>query len=112
MNNEIYSCAYENNLICFESKTLEVELKNKESEIKLDVVLEEKQISKIWGRIVDTNHRPIENVIVNLLRPEYIHFKLEYIQVNATLSDSDGFYEFEINEYNKNVNYVVSVERK
>lgn len=112
MNDEIYSCAYENNLTCFESKTLDVEFENREREIKLDIVLQEKQISKIWGRIVDSNHKPVENAIVTLLRPEYIHFKLEYIQINTTLSDGDGFYEFEISESNKNVNYVVSVERK
>ena len=111
MNNEIYSCAYENNLICFESKTLDIELQSIESEIQLDITLEEKQVSKIWGRIVDSNHKPVEDAIVTLLRPEYANFKLEYIKVNITLSDNDGFYEFEINESNKNVNYVVSVEK-
>lgn len=108
MSNKNCPCAYENKLVCIKTKMIDVKSTQNESEIRLDVCLEEKKLSIIWGRITDTNQKPVNKAIVTLLKPQYINKRLEYVKVDTVLSDYDGFYQFELKESYKDTNYLVT----
>lgn len=110
MSNENYPCAYENKLTCFNSKSINLKIQNGKDEIRKDFILEEKKIIKIWGHIIDDRRNPVEGIIVNLLKPQYTNKKIEYVKVDSVLSDCDGFYQFELKESYKDINYLVSIK--
>lgn len=107
MSNNDYPCAYENKLVCLKSKMVDIKPVNIKNDIRVDICLEEKKLSIIWGRIIDVNQKPIKKSIVTLLKPQYINKRLEYVKVDTVLSDCEGFYQFELKDCYKDTNYLV-----
>ncbi|MGL4877008.1 carboxypeptidase-like regulatory domain-containing protein [Paraclostridium dentum] len=111
MREKINMFAYENKMICFESNSIDVNLRGESGEIKQDIILEEKAFGKIWGYVLDKFNRPIEGVKVTLLKREYINKRQDYTIVDAILSDKDGLYQFELEEVYKDIEYIVNIDK-
>lgn len=94
---------------CFQGKTVDIEICPNDFEVRLDLVVEKKKVSRIWGQVKDTYGYCVENALVILLKPQYVRGEIEYFPVATTVSDSMGFYQFEIDNLEKGLNYRVSV---
>lgn len=109
-NNENFShTIHENICECMRGKTVDVDLKHSDCDIRLDLIVERKRISRLWGQVKDTNGNYVENALVTLLRPQYKRGVIEYFPVTTTLSDCMGFYQFEIDKLEKGLQYRVTV---
>ena len=85
-----------NNFSIVSGNSTDLEVNFCESEIKADVVVSEHNSVRLWGRIVNCDNEPISNALIKLLRIEYCGDIANYEGVAHTISDSDGFYQFEI----------------
>lgn len=106
---QLYSTSYENTFDCIQGKTVEIDLKHEDCDIRLDLIVEKKSVSKLWGQVKDKYGECIEGALVTLLKPQYIRGQLEYCQVSTTISDCMGFYQFETDQCERNLKYRVSV---
>ena len=94
--------------------SLDLDINYCESEIRADVVVSEYSSVRLWGRIVNCDGKPVPNALVKLLRVECDCKKVYYTGIAHTVSDCDGFYQFEIcnyNEHENNVSYKVLVSK-
>lgn len=74
-----------------------------ESEIKADITVKEWKSVRIWGQIKNCYGNPISQVLVKLLRCDCGDFK----GVAHTISDCDGFYQFDLCPKTANGNYKI-----
>ncbi|MGL4911884.1 MAG: hypothetical protein ACRC3Y_05555 [Romboutsia sp.] len=104
---KIFSSVHENKCVCFKGNPVDVPLNNHKNEIKVDLLLEEKQIYKVWGQVIDNNQEPINDAVITLLKPQYINGRFEYYPVATTMSDCEGFYQFEVRQLTNGLRYKV-----
>jgi hypothetical protein len=100
--------AYETTCECVQGKTVDIGINHNDSEIRLDLIIEKKKVSKLWGQVKDTKGFAVEGALVSLLKPQYIRGNLEYYPISTTISDCMGFYQFEIDQLEKGLKYRVS----
>ncbi|MGL6106065.1 hypothetical protein [Romboutsia sp.] len=110
MNNNIYSTIYEDICGYIQGSTDNLEFKSSVSDVRVDLIVEQKKFLKLWGQVKDCDNISIQGVIVTLLKPEYINNKIEYKVVKTTKSDCMGIYQFEIDELDKGLKYRVVVD--
>lgn len=94
---------------CIQGKTVDVELKQSDCDVRLDLVVEKKRFLKLWGQVKDTHGAFVEDALVTLFKPQYIRGEIEYLPISTTISDCMGFYQFEIDQLEKDLKYRVSV---
>ena len=111
MNDKIYTNAYENNLTCFKSESIDINLENSNCDIRQDLLLEEKYLSKIWGYVFDYKNNPVEGTVLSLFKIQYVNKLRKYIKIGTTVSNSDGLYIFELEEIQKNIDYIVNIDK-
>ncbi|MGL4913488.1 MAG: hypothetical protein ACRC3Y_13775 [Romboutsia sp.] len=93
---------FNNNCTCSSETTvvsgnsLEVDVNYCESEIRADVVVEEYSSVRLWGQIVNCDGKPISNALIKLLKVELCGKHVTYRGVSHTISDCEGFYQFEL----------------
>lgn len=110
-NKKLHVSSYEEEFSCIKGKPVQIELKSNDSDIRLDLIVEKRQFSKLWGQIKDPLGNCVEYAMITLLKPQYIRGKIEYIPVETTFSDCFGFYHFEIDKLDKGLKYMVSVSK-
>lgn len=110
-NSTIHASAYEEEFSCINGDPVQIELQSRDSDVRLDLVVEKKHVAKLWGQVKDVEGNIIDCAMVTLLKPQYIRGKIEYFPLNTTFSDSLGFYHFEIDKLDKGLQYVVSVSK-
>lgn len=78
--------------------SLDVEVDCHESEIRADIRVSEYNSVRLWGRIVNCQGRPVPNALIKLLKVECYgrHKDRNYKGIAHTVTDCDGFYQFEI----------------
>lgn len=112
MKNKVNAFAYENKMTCFKSSSIDVDLKGYPLEIRQDLLLEQSNIGKIWGYVLDSYNNPLEGVTVTLLKREYVNRRQEYITIDTTISDRNGLYQFELKEVYRDIDYIVNIDKK
>lgn len=105
----LYSTSFESKFDCIQGKSVDVELIEDNSDLRLDLIVDKKNIFKIWGQVKDSYDMYIEGVLVNLLKPHYVRGEIEYNLIATTTTDCFGFYQFEIDELEKGLKYRVTV---
>lgn len=80
------------------------------AEIKADIKVEEHCSKRIWGQVVNCYGEPISNVLVKLLKVENKCGYQKYVGVAHTVSDCEGFYQFDVckNEYHECYKIIVN----
>lgn len=76
--------------------SLDVDVNYCESEIRADVVVSEYSSVRLWGRIVNCDGKPVANALIKLLKVVCCGDKVSYNGIAHTISDCDGFYQFEL----------------
>lgn len=91
--------------------SIDIELHNGDCEVKADIVVSKKRSVRIWGQVKDCDDNPVPNVLVKLLKPIYCHGKLDYEGISHTISDCNGFYQFEICPCKEDKKYKIIVSQ-
>lgn len=108
---KIYPTVNESMYNYFQGKTVDVEIQKNDSDIRLDLEVKRKISFKLWGQVKDSQGKFVEDAFVILLKPKYIRGEIEYIPISTTVSDSIGFYQFDIEKLEKGLKYKVSVSK-
>ncbi|MGL5675362.1 MAG: hypothetical protein ACRDDX_03020 [Cellulosilyticaceae bacterium] len=66
------------------------------SEVRADVVVDEISAKRVWGRVVNCQGQPIANALAKLVKVVCIKGKKEYIGVAHTITNCEGFYQFDV----------------
>lgn len=75
-----------------ESSTFEIY--KKDCEIRLDITVKDIKGCILYGQVNYKNCKPAENVLVTLLKAQWICGKYSYTKISSTLTASTGSYEF------------------
>ncbi len=68
-----------------------------DSEIKADIVVNEFKSVRLWGQVVNCYGRPVCNALLKLIKITSDRSgKCSYQGVAHTVSDCDGFYQFDL----------------
>ena len=92
MNNDCQCAGYS----VVNGNSLDIDVNYCESEIRADVVVSEYDSVRLWGRIVNCEGKPVANALIKLLKVTCHKNGVSYNGVAHTLSDCDGFYQFEL----------------
>jgi hypothetical protein len=76
--------------------SLDLDINHCESEIRADIVVSEHNSVRLWGRILNCEGQPVSNALVKLLKVECYNDQILYKGIAHTISDCDGFYQFEL----------------
>lgn len=93
---------YQNNDNCqndykiINGNSLELTVGECESEIRADVTVSELDSVRLWGRIVNCNGDSVPNALVKLVKVVCGCNGNEYIGIAHTMTDCEGFYQFEL----------------
>lgn len=85
-------------------------------EVKADIVLNTNtndncKVVRLWGQIKDCNGCVVSNALLKLVKVEMCHGRCEYKGVAHTVSDCQGFYQFDLCYCDGNENYKILVSK-
>ncbi|MGL4877018.1 hypothetical protein [Paraclostridium dentum] len=86
--NNSYKIAYGN--------SLDVTVGDCESEIRADITVDELNSVRLWGQIVNCDGKPVPNALIKLVKVVCNGHKTDYVGVAHTITDCEGFYQFEL----------------
>ncbi|MEG1142312.1 MAG: hypothetical protein RSE41_07715 [Clostridia bacterium] len=89
-------CNCSSNFNIVSGNSLDLDVNYCESEIRADIVVSEYSSVRLWGRIVNCDGSPIANALIKLLKVECCGDHVTYKGISHTISDCDGFYQFEL----------------
>ncbi|MGL6105704.1 hypothetical protein [Romboutsia sp.] len=89
-------CNCSSGLSIASGNSLDVDVNYCESEIRADIVVSEFKSVRLWGRVVNCEGKPVSNALVKLLKVICDGSCMYYQGVAHTISDCDGFYQFEL----------------
>lgn len=110
-NEELYSVLHEEKCTIVKSEVKDVEFKSGDNDIRLDFVVEKKELFKLWGQVKDKDGYSVDGALVTLLKSQYIKGILDYTPILTTVSDCLGFYYFKSDDLDKNTKYVVTISK-
>lgn len=110
-NQAIHATTYEEEYSCVKGDAVKIDFNTNEGDVRLDLVVERKNISKLWGQVKDIDGNYVDYAMVTLLKPQYVRGEIEYFPIATTFSDCMGFYHFEINKLENGLKYVVSTSK-
>lgn len=85
-------------------------------EVKADITLntdinDECKVVRLWGKVKDCNDCAVPNALLKLLKVEKYKGKCEYKGIAHTVSDCEGFYQFDLCYCDGSENYKILVTR-
>ncbi len=99
-------------------KSVDIRITSQDAtEIRADVVLEnaedigKNKVIRLWGQIRDCSGSAVENALVKLIKVENISNSEYYEGIANTISDKNGFYQFELSYSNNQEKYKVLVNK-
>ena len=95
----------------FNGNSVDIDINNCECEIRADVVLSEYKAVRLWGRVVNCDGKPIENALIKLVKIECDCNHEYYRGIAHTISDCEGFYQFELCNYDDKSRYKLLVNK-
>ncbi|MGL5381202.1 hypothetical protein [Clostridium sp.] len=94
MNNCNCGCATESTIVT--GNSLDLDVNYCEAEIRADVVVSEYNSVRLWGQIINCEGKPVPNALIKLLKVECKGKQVSYKGIAHTISDCEGFYQFEL----------------
>lgn len=95
----------------FNGNSVDININNCECEVRADVVLSEYKAVRLWGRVINCDGEPVEKALIKLLKVEYDCNHEYYIGIAHTISDCNGFYQFELCNYDDKSRYKILVNK-
>lgn len=84
---------------------------DKSAEIRADVKVDEFNSKRIWGQVVNCKNEPVPNSLVKLVRVVCQGNKKHYEGIAHTITDCEGFYQFDVCENNDNECYKLIINK-
>lgn len=100
-----------NKLILGNSVDINVDLNNCESEIRADIIVSEYNSIRLWGQILNCKKLPVKDALVKLVKVIYSSNGNKYQGISHTLSDCEGFYQFDLCSKDRNTCYKIIVNK-
>lgn len=76
--------------------SIDIDVQGCESEIRADIIVSAYNSIRLWGRVIDCNGDGVENALIKLVKVECTSHGKEYHGIAHTISDCEGFYQFEV----------------
>ena len=92
-----------------QGNTVVIETEKGDCEIRADVIVKKEKCVRIWGQVKDCKDRPVEGALVKLVREIERCEKKILLGVAHTVTDCEGFYQFDICSDKKRAIYKVIV---
>lgn len=89
--------------------SIDINIEGCESEIKADIVVSEFCSIRLWGQIKTCNGAPVKNALLKLVKVNVKPCGCEYQGIAHTVSDCNGFYQFDLCDIEKDACYKVIV---
>jgi hypothetical protein len=99
------------NCTVFNGNSVDIDVNHCDCEIRADVVVSEYQAVRLWGRIVNCEGKPVANALIKLIKIECDCKYEHYVGVAHTISDCEGFYQFELCNYDDRSSYKLLVSK-
>ncbi len=94
----------------YEGNNYDICLEPSDCEIKANLIVSPaKRSVRIWGRVLDCNGRPVEGALIKLIKSVCCCGCFDYEGLAHTVSDCDGFYQFEVDPCDKSNAYKMVV---
>ncbi|OQB23273.1 MAG: hypothetical protein BWY11_01997 [Firmicutes bacterium ADurb.Bin182] len=94
-----------------QGNVVELELKKEDCEVRADIKVKRKNCIRIWGRVVDCFGDPVEDALVKLIKKIKMKESWKFEGVAHTLTDCEGFYQFDICGEECKANYRIIVSK-
>ncbi len=92
--------------------SIDIDPQGDESEIKADIVVSEYRSVRLWGRVINCYGAPVANALIKLVR---VRFSGDcgyiYEGIAHTVSDCQGFYQFDLCTDDCDVKYKILVNK-
>jgi hypothetical protein len=85
----------------------DIELKDSDCEVRADITVAKKHCVRVWGQIKDCDDKPVKDALVKLLQVCFDHGKIQYKGIAHTISDCNGFYQFDICVNDEHIKYKI-----
>lgn len=95
-NNKVNDCTFSSNCSIISGNSLDVNVNKCDCEVRADIMVAEFNSVRLWGRVVNCDGKPVSNALVKLLKVVCQGDRVGYQGVAHTVSDCDGFYQFEV----------------
>lgn len=97
-------------MIC--GNNIDIDVTSQDCEIHADVLVKKLPPSvRLWGQIKDCQGKPMSNCLLKLVKVVEKCEKMEYYGVAHTISDCDGFYQFEVPKHHYPCRYKIIVNK-
>ncbi|MGL4762155.1 MAG: hypothetical protein ACRCWG_11965 [Sarcina sp.] len=97
--------------ICATGSSETFSLLSDDCDIKVDILAQRYGGTSIWGQIKDECGQTIPGAFVKLIKPVYQNNEIEYISISKCVSDSNGFYQFNLETINDDSAYKIIVSK-
>ena len=81
------------------------------AEIRADVKVNEFESKRIWGQVLNCCNEPVPNSLVKLVRVVCQGNRKHYEGVAHTITDCEGFYQFDVCDNNDNECYKIIINK-
>ncbi|MEG2295357.1 MAG: hypothetical protein RSB96_01255 [Oscillospiraceae bacterium] len=99
-------------LTMIDGNSIDIILNGCDSEIKADIHVREFQSIRLWGQIKGCNGKPVPYALLKLVRViKKPCGDCEYQGVSHSISDCQGFYQFDLCAKDKNAKYKILVSK-
>lgn len=77
--------------------SVEFQINHKQSQIQIDIPVNEFTTVRVWGQIKNKHDQPVEGIMLQLVRVERMKSHgVKYHGLAHTISDCHGFYQFDL----------------
>ncbi|MGL4989954.1 MAG: hypothetical protein ACRC57_02140 [Sarcina sp.] len=80
-----------------QGNSTDLHISPKDCEVRVDLRVNRKRGIRVWGQVKDCENIPVSGVLVKLLKVINYCGKQDFIGVSHTVTDCNGFYQFELN---------------
>lgn len=81
------------------------------AEIRADVKVNEFESKRIWGQVLNCHNEPVPNSLVKLVRVVCQGNRKYYEGIAHTITDCEGFYQFDVCDNNDNECYKIIINK-
>lgn len=112
MNNINNMCDKACDLTMIDGNSIDIILNGCDSEIKADIYVREFESVRLWGQIKGCNGKPVPYALLKLVKViKKPCGTCEYHGISHSISDCQGFYQFDLCAKEKNAKYKILVSK-
>lgn len=95
----------------FNGNLMDINIESYNCEVRADLVLSKYKSARLWGRVLKCEGKVVKNALIKLVKVDYNCNNEWYREVAQTMSECNGFYQFELYNYDNKSKYKLLVNR-